>query len=180
MKGYTIQHSIDLLEKAVENGGGSGGGSTAADISYDNTSSGLTADDVQEAIDEIAGSVNTLSERGGYGDEVVIGYAGSDPVYRKVIDTGALPNSTTKDVSHGISNLKDIYAIYGVAYNSTAGLYIPMPGRISNSTLGANVSIFLYSDKITLSTGADMSAYASSSVTLIYTKTPPTRTSKKK
>lgn len=51
MKGFTIQHSIDLLEK---NGGGGGGGATSAsEVSYDNTSSGLTADDVQEAIDEV-------------------------------------------------------------------------------------------------------------------------------
>ena len=55
MKGYTIQNSIDMLEKAIENGSGSGGASTAADVSYDNTSSGLTADDVQEAIDELNG-----------------------------------------------------------------------------------------------------------------------------
>lgn len=35
-----------------ENGTGGGGGGTAADITYDNTSSGLTASDVQDAIDE--------------------------------------------------------------------------------------------------------------------------------
>ena len=59
MKGYTIQHSINLLEKAVENGGS--GGSTAADISYDNTSSHLTADDVQEAIDELNTAIGQIS-----------------------------------------------------------------------------------------------------------------------
>lgn len=53
MKGYTIQNSIDLLEKKVEKGGGGTGG-TASDVSYDNTGSGLTADNVQSAIDEIA------------------------------------------------------------------------------------------------------------------------------
>ena len=53
MKGYTINKSIDLLENEVEALKGSSTGGTAADISYDNTSSGLTADDVQEAIDEI-------------------------------------------------------------------------------------------------------------------------------
>lgn len=51
MKGYTIQHSIDLLEKAVDSGGGS---SSAADVSYDNTESGLTATNVQTAIDELS------------------------------------------------------------------------------------------------------------------------------
>lgn len=33
---------------------GSGGGGTAADISYDGTQSGLSAETVQEAIDELA------------------------------------------------------------------------------------------------------------------------------
>ena len=37
-----------------ENGTVSGGGGAASDISYDNTTSGLTADDVQDAIDELA------------------------------------------------------------------------------------------------------------------------------
>lgn len=58
MKGYTIQHSIDLLEKAVENnGGGSSGASTAADVTYDNTTSGLVATNVQAAIDEVAAGI---------------------------------------------------------------------------------------------------------------------------
>lgn len=34
---------------------------TAADVTYDNTTSGLTADDVQEAIDEIEGQLGSLS-----------------------------------------------------------------------------------------------------------------------
>lgn len=33
------------------------GGTSAADVSYDNTNSGLTADDVQEAIDELADAI---------------------------------------------------------------------------------------------------------------------------
>ena len=37
------------------------GASSASDVSYDNTSSGLTADDVQEAIDELASGVHTYS-----------------------------------------------------------------------------------------------------------------------
>ena len=42
--------------------------STAADVTYDNTQSGLTADDVQEAIDELAagaGGVDYLTEVNG-------------------------------------------------------------------------------------------------------------------
>lgn len=56
MKGYTIQNSIRLLEKE-ENGGGSGGATTAANVTYDNTTSGLTATNVQAAIDEVAAGI---------------------------------------------------------------------------------------------------------------------------
>ena len=43
-----------------------GGTVTAAEVSYDNTTSGLTADDVQEAIDEVAGDVATLDAKVGF------------------------------------------------------------------------------------------------------------------
>lgn len=49
MKGYTIQRSIDLLEK----GGGRAAGA-ASDVSYDSTASGISATNVQAAIDELA------------------------------------------------------------------------------------------------------------------------------
>ena len=61
MKGFTIQNSIDLLEKAVESGSG---GTTAASVTYDNTTSHLTADDVQEAIDELDSIIDALPEVG--------------------------------------------------------------------------------------------------------------------
>lgn len=42
------------LNEIANNGGGGGGASSASDVSYDNTTSGLTATDVQAAIDEVA------------------------------------------------------------------------------------------------------------------------------
>ena len=50
-----------LLAKALSGGGGSGSGGSADDISYDNTTSGLTASDVQDAIDEIASKLSSLN-----------------------------------------------------------------------------------------------------------------------
>ena len=46
-----IENRIDITE--LERSGGGGGGGTAASVSYDNTSSGLTATTVQGAIDEV-------------------------------------------------------------------------------------------------------------------------------
>lgn len=42
-----------------ENGAGGGGGTSADDVSYDNTTSGLTATNVQDAIDEVNTKVGT-------------------------------------------------------------------------------------------------------------------------
>lgn len=49
----TPRSQADVLA-AIENAIRQGFGRSAADVSYDNTTSGLTADDVQEAIDELA------------------------------------------------------------------------------------------------------------------------------
>lgn len=46
-----IENRIDITE--LERSGGGGGGGTAASVSYDNTSSGLSATDVQAALDEL-------------------------------------------------------------------------------------------------------------------------------
>ena len=90
MKGYTIQHSIELLEKNAGNGGS--GASTAADVSYNNTSSGLTADDVQEAIDEIVNDIPTIADYGrNYSatEKVVGSWVDGRDVFEKVIVTEA-------------------------------------------------------------------------------------------
>ena len=62
MKGYTIQHSINLLEDSVEDlESRPADVPTAEDVSYDNTASHMTADDVQEAIDELNTGIGDLN-----------------------------------------------------------------------------------------------------------------------
>lgn len=50
MKGYTIQNSIELLEKKAGSGSGA---SSASNVSFDNTGTGLAATNVQGAITEV-------------------------------------------------------------------------------------------------------------------------------
>ena len=57
MKGYTIQNSINVLEEKVEKLNGSGGAVAAESVTYDNTTSGLLAENVQAALDELAGGL---------------------------------------------------------------------------------------------------------------------------
>ncbi|MCF7728695.1 tail fiber domain-containing protein [Sulfitobacter sp. M22] len=51
---YQYDTGVFVLYATLPTGGGSGA-STAVDVSYDNAASGLTADDVQAAVDELAG-----------------------------------------------------------------------------------------------------------------------------
>lgn len=90
MKGYTIQNSIDLLEKAVEKIESTPAPTVdvdADDVSYDNTSSGLTADDVQAAIDELNTAIGQIDTGDNYSTtETIVGtwYDGRT-IYRKVL-----------------------------------------------------------------------------------------------
>lgn len=54
MRADQVSYKDGTVKDALDKG--SGGGS-AADVSYDNTSSGLTATDVQDAIDEVVGLI---------------------------------------------------------------------------------------------------------------------------
>lgn len=49
-----LHGEVDIVGSLTVNGG-SVSAPTASDVSYDNTTSGLTADDVQDAVDELAG-----------------------------------------------------------------------------------------------------------------------------
>lgn len=135
MKGYTIQHSIDLLEKAVEDGGGSGGASTAADVSYDNTTSHMTADDVQEAIDElngnietVSGAVTTLTGRVNVypTTETLIGSYMGEPLYRKLIEVPSFTSvaDTGNHYYYGSITLSDYIADVAMAFIDTDHSYM--------------------------------------------------------
>lgn len=151
----------------------------AGDISYDNTTSGMTADDLQEAIDELntgLGGINALipsdattsnklatandipgvattlapgivqpdgtsitivdgviSAAGGSSGETysatetVIGTWLGQTLYRKVIDTGTLPNNSEKRVADGITGNIQVVHLFGVAFKPTTGEVRPLP-----------------------------------------------------
>lgn len=90
-------------------------------------------------------------------------------IYKKTINTGALPNSTNKNIAHGISGLSNIISMDGFAYSSTTNVTFPLP----TVNTGPTFAVGLQADKtnIRLQTGVDYSSYNSSYVTLSYTKT---------
>ena len=89
------------------------------------------------------------------------------PVYKKTIDTGAMPNKTRKQVAHGISNLGFIISMSGAAYGNNT--YIPIP--YADTTSANSLGIYASSTELILFTGQNASYLTTSYVTLYYTKT---------
>lgn len=58
----------------------------------------------------------------------------SKPIYRKVIDFGALPNTSDKFVPLDITNLDRIIFLYGLARDTLTGNYFPLP---NGTTVGS-------------------------------------------
>ncbi len=82
-------------------------------------------------------------------------------VFRLVVNFGALPNTTTKSVAHGIGNFSAEFSLtrlYGAASDTTGLSYIPLP--YSSATSAANnVELYMDNTNVYISTGVDYSSY---------------------
>lgn len=100
-------------------------------------------------------------------DEKSIGkWIDGKTLYRKIVDTGQLPDASVKNVAHGISSIDNIIKISGTATNGSATLPLPLAGQgdIYNITLSADKT------NIIIQTGNDRSAYNKSTVEILFTK----------
>ena len=91
-------------------------------------------------------------------------------VFRKVINFGALPNTGTTAVAHGIT-MTDAYTftrIYGSATDTTAHEYLPLP--YASSTAASNIELKVDGTNVTIITGSDRSAFNATYVVLEYLK----------
>jgi hypothetical protein len=77
------------------------------------------------------------------------------PVYRLVINFGALPNATTKSVAHGITctSATTFTRIYATASDTTGFNYIPIP--YASPTLVNNIELKVDSTNVTIITGSN-------------------------
>lgn len=86
-------------------------------------------------------------------------------IYRKVIDVGALPNSTTKQVAHGIT-YDTVISLSGICSNSD-NVYLPLPAVATASQYAIELSIDV--TNVVITTAQDRSAF-SGYVVVEYTK----------
>lgn len=90
------------------------------------------------------------------------------PIYKKVIECGAMPNATNKQVPTGLSNA--FYLDYEILMHSTANrAYIKLPS-ISLTSLNASIVASITWDNINLITKSDYSMYDEVFAFLFYTK----------
>lgn len=91
-------------------------------------------------------------------------------VYRKVINFGALPDTGTKNIPHGltVNNTYSFTRIYGAASNQAANSYLPLP--FASPTLASNISLSVDGTNIIIVTGSNRSAYTKTYVVLEYIK----------
>ena len=89
-------------------------------------------------------------------------------IYRKVVNFGALPNTTTKSVAHGVVGATYFVTVTGVAYNS--GTTISLPITQGWPTAAGGVGIDTDATNVNIISGGNLSSYATCFITLEYTK----------
>ena len=102
-------------------------------------------------------------------EQVVGEWIDGKPLYQKTVDTGALPNATTKNIPHNISNIDKVVNIFGFSLSGTSTMPLPYTASNSDSKLSVQVTSSLVNISITC--GTNRSNQTVSYVTLQYTKT---------
>ena len=102
------------------------------------------------------------------------------PIYKKTINFGTLPNTTTKYVSTGLTSIENIWISLDESYiySPSNGQYYSTPLILSNQSIAGNWTVYIHgtTGDIAILTGADRTAY-SAYVTVKYTKTTDTSSS---
>lgn len=127
------------------------------------TTTPLSASLFNEMQDNIEKTLNTYSTT-----ETVIGkWIDEKPLYRKVVNFGALPNTTTKSVSTGYGATDIVVRnLYGTGVYSN-GIAIPLPN--TSDVAGEIVKMVLANGNINITTSNDRSS-ANAYIILEYTK----------
>lgn len=88
-------------------------------------------------------------------------------IYRKVIDTTALPNATTKNVAHGITGMTKVISLNGMASGSGT---VNRPLPYADATLTDAVELDIDATNVSLRSTGNQSAFTASHVVVEYVK----------
>ena len=92
-------------------------------------------------------------------------------IYKKTISLGALPNSSGKDVAHGISNLDTVVDFSGTGLRSTDNARFHLPSApVANAGVSSSISVTVQPTIVQIYCGTDRSNITGY-LTIWYTKT---------
>jgi hypothetical protein len=122
--------------------------------------------------EEVGGNGNTRGVDFSVLEEKYAGFTqGSQRVYMKTFDVGALPNATTDTYEHGIQNLTKLIGMFGVTYDDTTELmWYPMPLVIDNTGTEDGVIVTMNRSVLTIEADDNMSRFIDTKLTVLYTK----------
>ena len=91
------------------------------------------------------------------------------PVFRTVINFGALPNNTSKQIAHNIPITSGVTVtqIYGAASDTVNKLYVPLPYA---STAADAIQVDMDATYITVTTQSNRTAYTTTYIVIEYMK----------
>ena len=130
-----------------------------------------------DGLDEILNMINELPEAGT--GEMIDMYSLKEtktnkvwidgkPIYRKVIDFGALPNNAKKQVAHGIQDVEMFVGGSAIATNGNTTFFLSLA---SPAAVTSNIYVIETAGTIEIMTGNDRSGFTTCYVILEYTKT---------
>jgi len=100
-------------------------------------------------------------------EQVVGTWINNKPVYRKVVELGALPDNSQKTVPHNIANLGTVVSLRGM---TTGDNKFPIPESRTSLYLDYQVGLWCNSTNIVVETGNDRTSTSAFAV-IEYTKT---------
>lgn len=131
-------------------------------LSGDETAKAPSVHAVKDALSYSTSEVNTNET-----------WINGKPIYKKVVDIGTLPNATTKQVNHDITNIDRIIKLYGVAWETGSTWTIVLPA--SSPTGSNNINLSASGTVLNIQTGTNRTDW-SGYVVVEYTKTTDTAT----
>ena len=138
---------------------------------YIKATSGLAENQQENVLNDAKNYINSTNSYST--NEVKTGgkWIDGKPIYRKVVDFGALPNATIKGVTFDNINADTFVKIEGIAMMTNGGSAITIPFA-DNSAATQSIAIFVNSTSVSINTGStNRSDYTKCYVTLEYTKT---------
>lgn len=165
-------------ERAVlsDSAGGGGGNANVTELTYNQYLALSQAEKTNGTIYMVTDDPSDSSSGGGgggssenysYTEQAVGTWVDGSTIYKKTIDFGTLPNSTTKEVEAGLTNVGIVIKIEGICY--LPSYFATLDSNNSSGDVGWIFGYYKGADKIRCVTNYDRSSYRAY-VTIYYTK----------